>query len=61
MDNLKHTVEVLWGSEGVCETDDTSSYGFATDAELTAFLLGVDEASGWLDYTVIELYGEEVA
>ena len=54
MDNPKHKVEIRWGSEGVCETDDTFSYGFSTDAELNAFLLGVDEASGWLDYTVVE-------
>ena len=54
MDKPKHKVEIRWGSEGVCETDDTFSYDFSTDAELTAFLLGVDEASGWLDYTVVE-------
>ena len=51
-------VEIAWGSENEskysenAEDDsiDWCEYSFETEAELHAFLLGVDESSGWMDY-----------
>jgi hypothetical protein len=42
-----------WGS--IHEEGERSvEYSFATEAERDAFLLGVDEASGWLDYEQLD-------
>ena len=47
MDMLK--VYVVWG-ECIDEDSKVVAYEFATQAELDAFLQGVDAASGYLDY-----------
>lgn len=54
------TVKILWGSEDVRRNDyddesvNPSEYSFNTQAEKDAFLMGVDEASGWFDYEIVE-------
>jgi hypothetical protein len=35
-----------------------SGYEFETAAELRAFLLGLDEARGWLDHRIVEASSE---
>jgi hypothetical protein len=52
-DENQTTVTVLWGMHADDE-DDGVAYSFDTATELKAFLLGVDEASGWMDYEVQE-------
>jgi hypothetical protein len=46
---MKHKVSILWG-----ETPDYGNaavtYEFETEAEASAFRLGVEEMSGWLGY-----------
>ena len=50
------SVTILWGSTP--EPDDTPvTYEFPTQAEMDAFMAGVEAANGWLDYEIIE--GEE--
>lgn len=40
---------IIWG-EVPEHGAEPVEYEFASEAEVNAFLLGVDEASGWLDY-----------
>jgi len=48
-----HRIKVLWG--GHPEDDNPiCEYCFATEAELTAFLLGAEAAEGWMGYTIID-------
>lgn len=42
----KHQVFVVWGSD-LEEGDKPTPYEFNTEEELNAFVLGVDEASGY--------------
>ena len=45
---------IEWGSEQTKEENDCAElYQFATEGEMDAFLEGVDEASGWMDYEVV--------
>ena len=44
---------IRWGTDPEAQAKPCS-YSFATKAELEAFLLGVDESSGWLEYEVVE-------
>jgi len=50
-----HAVRILWGdhAEGRVESRTLNEYGFATEAEADAFLLGVDEATGCSDYELL--------
>ncbi len=41
-----HKVSILWG-ENPEDGDAAVTYKFKTEAELNAFMLGVNEASGW--------------
>jgi len=52
----KKTVTIHWGSESTRNENEPCSYEFDTEAELNAFLLGVDESTGYMDY---EILGEE--
>lgn len=49
-------VRIQWGSESTREDmgNVVSTYAFDTEDELSAFLKGVDEASGWMDYEVMD-------
>lgn len=44
---------ILWG-EDVCPGDVAKTYEFASQAELDAFLKGVDETSGWMNHSFEE-------
>ena len=49
---LPFRVRIRWGEDPSPE-DKFINYGFATEAELSAFLHGVEEAIGWMDYETI--------
>ena len=68
---MKHKVWFVWGSEAVRDylnwkekpkssTDNLnlSEYEFDTEAEVNAFLEGVDAANGWLEYHQIDTQKE---
>jgi hypothetical protein len=61
----EHSVRIIWGSKShrqemeELEMNDIHEYRFATDAELKAFLLGVDDSNGYMDYLVVEAEDEE--
>ena len=47
----KITVQIAWGS---CRDEDfIKEYSFDTKNEYYAFMKGVDESNGWLDYSTI--------
>jgi len=50
----RYFVIIRFGSEGFASKDTEMSYSFDTESEKDAFLYGIDEASGWLDYEVIK-------
>ena len=60
MNEDKFKVHIAWGleNENRFELDpndpdiDWHQYSFETEGELAAFLRGVDESSGWMEYTV---------
>ncbi len=41
-------ITLLWG-ENPEEEDEAKTYTFATQAEIDAFMLGVEEANGWIN------------
>jgi hypothetical protein len=46
---------ILWGSASTREDNPKpSTYHFLTQAELDAFLLGVEAAVGWMEYELLE-------
>ena len=47
------TITILWGAELFPDDGNDKTYTFDTKAEAEAFLYGIDEAMGWLDYEVI--------
>ena len=50
---LPFSVTIQWGAAPELGNDPIT-YRFATQAELDAFLQGVDAMDGWLGYTIIE-------
>lgn len=54
------SVRIRWGTEATraemysADPEDAAYYDFATEAELAAFLLGVAEGDGWLDYEIVQ-------
>ena len=59
---MKYTVKIAWGDETTRENNPDScdsEYEFGTQAELDAFLLGVSEVEGWLEYEIVSVNGEE--
>lgn len=54
--NEKPSVLIIWGSNGEQET----KYGFNTIEELKAFLLGVEESNGWLDFEVVKVNPKDI-
>ena len=54
----KHEVTITWGTEAVrgiekaIEGYTKIKYKFNTESELDAFIKGVDEGNGWLEYEV---------
>ena len=53
----KFSIYVVWGEEVDKETKP-SLYSFGTQVELDAFILGINEASGWLDAATFETHEE---
>ena len=43
-------ITIHWGTDK--EPQDIKSYEFKTDEQLKYFMMGVDEANGWLEYEV---------
>jgi len=52
-DSKPFKAKIRWGSDS-SDDQEPSVYSYATQAELDAFLEGVDAANGWLDYELIE-------
>jgi len=56
----KKIVKIKWGSEATRQEVyakmnlPPSEYEFATEGEAEAFLDGIEEAMGWVDYEVVE-------
>ena len=44
-------IHIAWGSSK--SADDIKEYTFASEEEYLAFLKGVDESNGWMDYDTI--------
>ena len=49
----KFKVKITWGVTSWGD-DQTKTYEFETEKEMDAFLQGVDEANGWMEYKIIE-------
>ena len=47
----KTEITILWGADKIQKT-----YVFETEEQKTFFMKGVDEAEGWSEYEVLELY-----
>ena len=43
-------ITIKWGTD----KDKTKTYTFKNDEELKFFMMGVDEANGWLEYEIKE-------
>jgi hypothetical protein len=60
---MSHSVWIGWGAQPD-DGQEAIEYEFKTKAELAAFLFGVDEADGWLDYRSFDepgyTYNEDV-
>jgi len=50
------SVTIQWGTVASLDTESNppQTYEFDTKAELDAFLMGVDEMDGWLEYHIKE-------
>ena len=49
-------IQIAWGSSK--HLDDVKEYIFDSEEEYLAFLKGVDESNGWLDYDTIGKHGQ---
>ena len=49
---MEYTVTIQFSDDPDVEP---VTYAFASAAEQAAFLLGVDEGCGWLDYTILSI------
>lgn len=47
---MEYKITIIYGEEGQLE----KQYSFKTMAELDAFLLGVDDTVGWMEYGIKE-------
>ena len=45
-------ITIHWGSDK--EPHNKETYTFETEEQLKYFMMGVDEADGWLEYEVID-------
>ena len=45
-------ITIHWGTDK--DPQDKKSYEFKTDEQLKYFMMGVDEANGWLEYEIEE-------
>jgi len=44
-------ITIIWGTD----KEDKKTYRFETEEQLKYFMMGVDEANGWLEYEVEDL------
>src|SRR3990172_5503412 len=51
----KYSVTIKWGQEGA----NSGTYDFSSQKELDAFMQGVDEGVGWMEYDIDEGKGAE--
>ncbi len=56
----QHQIFVVWG-ESIDRDSRPSCYEFQTEAEREAFLLGIAEASGWMDAAAFKTKEEAYA
>ena len=49
---MSKKITIHWGTDK--EPQDKKSYEFKTDEQLKYFMMGVDEANGWLEYEIKE-------
>ena len=47
-----YLVYVLWGESP--DSPDYTTYGFETKGEQDAFIFGVDEGDGWMEYMAVK-------
>lgn len=47
----KNSVTILWGQ--ALRKDEPDTYEFDTEKELEAFMHGVNESSGWMEYDIL--------
>jgi len=47
------SVTIAWGERNYQNDNPITTFRFNTEKELDAFLQGVNEANGWLDYATI--------
>ena len=43
-------VTIIWGTD----QEEKKTYTFESPEELKFFMMGVDEANGWLEYSIVE-------
>ena len=43
-------VTIIWGTD----QQEKKTYTFKSPEELKFFMMGVDEANGWLEYSIVE-------
>jgi hypothetical protein len=43
-------ITIIWGSDR--DQDNKQTYRFETEEQLKYFMMGVDEAEGWLEYQI---------
>ena len=43
-------ITIVWGSDR--DQDNKQTYRFETEEQLKYFMMGVDEAEGWLEYQI---------
>ena len=48
----KPQITILWGTD----KEEKKTYVFENEEQKSFFMNGVDEANGWLEYEVLELY-----
>ena len=49
---MSKKITIHWGTDK--EPQDKKSYTFETEEQLKYFMMGVNEANGWLEYEVID-------
>ena len=50
-------VTIIWGSDR--DPDNKKTYRFETEEQLKYFMMGVDEAEGWLEYQIEDEDGHD--
>jgi len=49
-----NTVTIQWGTVASREGNPPKTYEFNTQAELNAFLFGISEMDGWMEYQIVD-------